>query len=120
MLLYLWTLPMNVVSWILVRLTRCRQDQIFGDWFLPEGSWLDRLMLKHGILAFTPGSAYIVFRHGVRPNVNLWQHEFTHQEQHCRYGPFFLPVYFWYSLKSKLAGTGWYRGNKLEREARGE
>jgi len=114
---YLWTLPMNLAAWLLVRLAKCSQD-VCGDWIPPVGGWLDRLMHKYDKTAFTPAQAYIVFRSDTERTVELYRHEFVHAEQHCKYGPFFLPAYFWYSLVSRVRGTGWYWGNKLEIEAR--
>lgn len=115
----LWTLPMNLASALLVKISGCTQDSN-GDWFAPRDGWLDRLLHRWDLLAFTPGWEYIIFRSDVKPTIPLWLHEFAHADQHQKYGPFFVPVYAWCSLVSWFRGTGWYLGNQLEVEARFE
>jgi hypothetical protein len=45
-------------------------------------------------------------------------HELTHVRQWDRYGPLFALRYVGASLRSLRAGSGWYRGNRFEVEAR--
>ncbi|MGH2456053.1 MAG: hypothetical protein ACRDHD_07335 [Candidatus Limnocylindria bacterium] len=45
-------------------------------------------------------------------------HELAHVAQWRRHGPAFAVVYLGASLASWRAGTGWYRGNRFEVEAR--
>lgn len=127
MLLRIWTFPMNALAWLLVKVTGCTaipcdDDQLQGDWreyVAPAGGLLQRWFDWQGFAALTP-SAHVIIWRDLKSSTSdrLLCHEIVHVLQHCRYGPFFSLVYGWYSLVSKVKGTGWYQGNELEREAR--
>ena len=66
------------------------------------------LTLGHVILGRT-GAALDVAR----------DHELVHVRQYERWGPLFVPLYLWFSLRLWLAGKDAYRDNPFEREAYG-
>ena len=119
MLFRLWVLPMNLWGELLVRLFSCTRDSL-GFYWLPEGSLLDRWLRWRGFVAYTPSFSHVIFIHNYDPSWEVINHEWAHTEQHARYGPFFLLVYLWYSILSLIRGKGWYRGNRLEIQAREE
>ena len=125
---FMWHLPMNMVAWLLVKLTRADfydggeyLDGWVTEYVVPRGGWAHRLFKRSGFAAITPSASCVIYCDvDCAEDVNLQMHELEHVEQHRKYGPFFLPVYIYHAVRSRLRGEGWYRGNALEKEARGE
>lgn len=79
--------------------------------------WLRRpgSLLIPDWLAITFGRDIIAWR---EMNANELAHELAHVRQWNRHGPLFALRYLAACLASRRAGTGWYRGNRYEVEAR--
>jgi hypothetical protein len=75
---------------------------------------IGRLLLRNW-LAITIGSHIWAWR---RLGPRELAHEMAHVRQWRRYGIGFAVRYLAASLRSWVAGTGWYRGNRFEIEAR--
>jgi hypothetical protein len=72
-------------------------------------------MLLRDWLAITIGSHIWAWR---RLGSRELAHEMAHVRQWRRYGIGFAARYLAASLRSWIGGTGWYRGNRFEIEAR--
>jgi hypothetical protein len=72
-------------------------------------------MLLRDWLAITVGSHVWAWR---RLDSRELAHEMAHVRQWRRYGVAFVLRYVAASIGSWVAGTGWYRGNRFEIEAR--
>ncbi len=118
---YLWAAP-----WSCVGLS------VGGFALLSGGGWLTR----HGVLEFhggilppilrrvpiAGGAAAITLGHTVlaRTIADLDRcraHEQVHVRQYEQWGLFFVPAYFWFSVRAWYLGQDPYRDNPFEREA---
>jgi hypothetical protein len=79
--------------------------------------WLRRpgSLLLRNWLAITLGRHVLAWRD---LNERELRHELAHVEQWRRYGLSLMPRYVAASFRAWHAGTGWYRGNRFEIEAR--
>ncbi len=58
----------------------------------------------------------VIYRPGAE--VSAWRHEQAHVRQYMILGPLFFPAYGLASFVSWMKGTGWYKGNWFEVDAR--
>jgi hypothetical protein len=80
--------------------------------------WLRRpgaALLLPNWLAITIGRDIFTWRPLTRAEL---AHELAHVRQWQRHGAGFAVRYLWASWRSWRAGTGWYAGNRYERDAR--
>jgi hypothetical protein len=124
LLRYIWALPNTMLGLIFVPLALLSRGGMkivdgvleihggFVTWFLkhcvPMKGYVGALTLGHVILGYDKESLF-----AYRP------HEHVHVRQYEILGPIFLPVYLVASIWAFIKGRGAYRGNILERKARG-
>ena len=121
-LVYAWAFPTTSVGLVATGLTlvsggRARWVQGVLEVHGGFASWaLRRLVpLPGGATAMTLG--HVVIARDELAHDLTRAHERIHVRQCERWGPLFIPAYFWCSLVAKMRGRDAYRDNPFEREA---
>jgi len=119
---YLWASPYTLVGlWML-----------FAPWSGPRylirhrgtfgvvGPAMERILrwapIDGGAAALTLGHTILAVSH--ETFYATWDHEAVHVRQYERWGPFFLPAYFFCGWRERRRGRDPYWDNPFEREAR--
>ena len=120
--LVLWASPTTIIATAIGVLglpfgTKFRRQgrtlEIYGgvvEWLLSKTP-VDALAMTLGHVIWRQNSASLDF---------CREHELIHVRQYERWGPFFIPLYFYYSFLMWLTGKHPYYDNPFEREAFGE
>jgi hypothetical protein len=120
---YLWALPNTLVGLLFVPMAMLPGGgmQVVGGVLEIHGP-LIAAILRHCV-PIRGGASAITFGHvvvgGNRPALDATRrHERVHVRQCERWGPAFIPAYLIAGLWALMNGTGAYRGNYFEKQAR--